>query len=154
MTKKIYIGNLPFETTEDRVRQLLAPYGAIESVAMIRDRDSGRFRGFCFVEMDEGAANKAIAGLKGKKVDGRKIKVNEARRSKNKRQSNGNKNNNRRSDDSIPLHERTARGGYGAHDEGGYPHSGGMRGRQEWKREKNRDGNNKFPHSGGSRFNR
>lgn len=155
MTKKIYIGNLPFQTTEDRVRQLLAPYGAVQSVAMITDRDTGRFRGFCFVEMDDAAANKAIAGLKGKKVGGRKIKVNEAHGSKKNRQNKGNQQQ-RGSDSSIPLHERTGRGGYGAHDNGGFPHSGsgGVRGRRQWQKDNDRKGNNEFPHSGGSRFNR
>lgn len=153
MTKKIYIGNLPFRTTEAQVRRLLDSYGTIHSVAMITDRETGKFRGFCFVEMDEAAADKAIAGLKGKKVDGRKIRVNEARRSKNNPQ-NRNNNKNRRDDASIPLHERTGRGGYGAHDNGGFPHSGGVRGRQR-QRNNERQGNNDFPHSGGgSRFDR
>lgn len=75
----MYVGNLPFETTEDEVRELFADYGEIESLAMITDRDSGRFRGFCFVEMENGAADAAIAALDGKDFGGRDMRVNEAR---------------------------------------------------------------------------
>jgi RNA recognition motif-containing protein len=75
----MYVGNLPFETTEDEVRQLFEEYGEIESVAMITDRDSGRFRGFCFVEMENSAADAAIAALDGKEFSGRDMRVNEAR---------------------------------------------------------------------------
>ena len=75
----MYVGNLPFETTEDEVRQLFEEYGEIESVAMITDRDSGRFRGFCFVEMDNAAASAAIAALDGQDFGGRDMRVNEAR---------------------------------------------------------------------------
>ncbi len=79
MSKKVYVGNLSFDATEDTVRELFAEYGNIESMAWITDRDTGRFRGFCFVEMDTAAATKAIAALDGKDVDGRNLKVNEAR---------------------------------------------------------------------------
>ncbi|KAA3661601.1 MAG: RNA-binding protein [Chloroflexi bacterium] len=79
MSKKVYVGNLSFNTTEDDVRELLSEYGNIESVAWITDRDTGRFRGFCFVEMDAAVANKVISGLDGKDIDGRNLKVNEAR---------------------------------------------------------------------------
>lgn len=58
---------------------MLTEYGKIESIAMINDRDSGNFRGFCFVEMEDSAANGAINGLNGKDVDGRELKVNEAK---------------------------------------------------------------------------
>ena len=79
MSKKIYVGNLSFDATEDSVRELLAEYGNIESVAWITDRDTGRFRGFCFVEMDSTGASKAISALDDKEIDGRNLKVNEAR---------------------------------------------------------------------------
>lgn len=79
MSKKMYVGNLSFDTTEAQVRDLFAPYGTVESVAMITDRDTGRFRGFCFVEMETSAANAAIAALDGKEVEGRSLRVNEAR---------------------------------------------------------------------------
>ena len=79
MSKKVYVGNLSFDATEDSVRELFAEYGNVESVAWITDRDTGRFRGFCFVEMDAAEATKAISALDGKDVDGRNLKVNEAR---------------------------------------------------------------------------
>jgi RNA recognition motif-containing protein len=79
LSKKVYVGNLSFSATEDSVRELFAEYGDVESVAWITDRDTGRFRGFCFVEMDASAATKAISALDGKEIDGRNLKVNEAR---------------------------------------------------------------------------
>ena len=79
MSKKVYVGNLSFDATEDSVRELFAEYGNVESVAWITDRDTGRFRGFCFVEMDSADANKAISALDGKEVEGRNLKVNEAK---------------------------------------------------------------------------
>ena len=79
MSKKVYVGNLSFDATEGSVRELFAEYGNVESVAWITDRDTGRFRGFCFVEMDAASAAKAISALDGKDVDGRNLKVNEAR---------------------------------------------------------------------------
>lgn len=79
MTKKIYVGNLSFSATEDQVRALFAEYGDIQSLSMINDRDTGRFRGFAFVEMEDSAANAAINALNGKDLDGRELTVNEAR---------------------------------------------------------------------------
>lgn len=79
MAKRIYVGNLPYEATEDQVRDLFADYGAVDSVVMINDRETGRFRGFCFVEMGNADADEAIRALDGAEVDGRPIKVNEAR---------------------------------------------------------------------------
>lgn len=79
MTKKLYVGNLSFNATEQQVQELFAEFGKVDSVAMITDRDSGRFRGFCFVEMEDSAANAAINALNGKLVDDRELKVNEAR---------------------------------------------------------------------------
>jgi len=79
LSKKIYVGNLSFSATEDQVRDLFAEYGDIQSLAMINDRDTGRFRGFAFVEMEESAANAAINALNGREVDGRELTVNEAR---------------------------------------------------------------------------
>ena len=79
LSKKIYVGNLSFEATEDEVRELFAQHGTVESVALINDRDTGRFRGFGFVEMDDVSANKAIKALDGVEVGGRALKVNEAR---------------------------------------------------------------------------
>ncbi|RKX24877.1 MAG: RNA-binding protein [Candidatus Zixiibacteriota bacterium] len=76
----IYIGNLSYETTEDDLRQAFESHGEVTSVNVITDRDSGRPRGFAFVEMpsnDEGTA--AIAGLNGQELNGRALNVNEAR---------------------------------------------------------------------------
>ena len=80
MGKRIYVGNLSYNTTEGALRTLFAQYGEIESVTMITDRDTGRPKGFAFVEMaSEQAAQAAISGLNGKSVDDREIKVNEAK---------------------------------------------------------------------------
>lgn len=79
MSKKIYVGNLSFNATEDQVREMFAEYGEVESVTMITDRDSGRFRGFGFVEMEDSAANAAIKALNETMFDGRSLRVNEAR---------------------------------------------------------------------------
>jgi cold-inducible RNA-binding protein len=76
----IFVGNLSFNTTEDSVRSLFAQYGNVERVSLMTDRDTGRARGFGFVEMSVGAeAEQAIAGLNGQDLDGRAINVNEAR---------------------------------------------------------------------------
>lgn len=79
MAKKVYVGNLSFTATEADVRDLFSEYGEVESVAWITDRETGRFRGFCFVEMAPSAADAAIAALDGAEVDGRNLRVNEAR---------------------------------------------------------------------------
>jgi cold-inducible RNA-binding protein len=75
---KIYVGNLPFSATEDSVRTLFAQYGTVESVALINDRETGRPRGFGFVEMSKTDAAKAIQSLNGQDMGGRPLKVNEA----------------------------------------------------------------------------
>lgn len=75
---KLFVGNLPFSATEESVRALFAPHGTIESLALINDRDTGRPRGFGFIEMSSGDASRAIQALNGQDVDGRAIKVNEA----------------------------------------------------------------------------
>lgn len=98
MSKKMYVGNLSFNTTEDEVRTLFAEFGSIESIAMISDRDSGNFRGFCFVEMEPSAANEAINALNGKEIEGRTLTVNEAR--PRAERSGGNRNNQGRFPDS------------------------------------------------------
>jgi len=79
LTKKVYVGNLSFNATEEQVQELFAEFGKVESLAMINDRDTGRFRGFCFVEMEDSAANAAINALNGRMVDDRDLRVNEAR---------------------------------------------------------------------------
>jgi cold-inducible RNA-binding protein len=80
MTQKVYVGNLSYNTTESTLRTLFAEYGEIESVNLITDRDTGRPKGFAFVEMStEQAAEAAIGGLNGKSVDDREIKVDKAK---------------------------------------------------------------------------
>ena len=77
--KKIYVGNLPFTTTEDKVRELFSPHGEIESIALITDQVTGRPRGFGFVEMSNEGADAAIKALDGQEVDGRNLRISEAR---------------------------------------------------------------------------
>jgi len=79
MSKKIYVGNLSYEATEEQVSEMFAQYGKVNSIAMITDRNSGRFRGFGFVEMEDSAANTAIKALNDTELDGRMLRVNEAR---------------------------------------------------------------------------
>jgi len=113
--KKLYVGNLPFDTDEEQVRELFSSYGEVRSVDMINDRDTGRFRGFCFVAMDNAEADAAATALNGYSFGGRPLKVNEAK----------------------PREERPggggggSRGGYGSGGGGGRPDnrgSGGGRG--------------------------
>ena len=75
---KLYVGNLPFTATEDSVRALFAPHGTVEKVALITDRDTGRPRGFGFIEMSNADASKAMQALNGQDFDGRALKINEA----------------------------------------------------------------------------
>ncbi len=75
---KLFVGNLPFSATEESVRALFAPHGTIESLALINDRDTGRPRGFGFIEMPSSDASKAMQALNGKDFEGRALKVNEA----------------------------------------------------------------------------
>ncbi len=96
MTKKIYVGNLSFQATEQQVTDLFSEFGNVESIAMINDRDSGRFRGFCFVEMEDAAALKAIGALDGQSVDDRELRVNEARPREDRGGNRGGGGGNRR----------------------------------------------------------
>src|SRR5690348_18498787 len=75
---KIYVGNLPFSATDAEVRELFAQHGTVESVSLITDRDTGRPRGFGFVEMSRADASRAIQNLNGKELGGRPLRVNEA----------------------------------------------------------------------------
>jgi len=74
--KKLYIGNLPFTATEDELRQLFGQHGTVHSVALINDRETGRPRGFGFVEMPKADAARAIQNLNGHQMEGRALKVN------------------------------------------------------------------------------
>jgi RNA recognition motif-containing protein len=133
LSKKVYVGNLSFDATEDDVRELFAEYGNVESVAWITDRDSGRFRGFCFVEMDAPGAAKAISALDGKEIEGRNLKVNEAQPREERSGGGGG----RRSGGGGGFN----RGGSGGGNRGGSGGSGG-----------NRGGGNRYPDSGGGRW--
>ena len=107
MNTKLYVGNLPYSVTESGLRELFAPAGEIASVAVITDRDTGRPRGFAFVEMaDAAGAQKAIATINGTTLDNRQLTVNEAR----------------------PQPARGGGGGYGGGG-GGYGGGGGGGGR-------------------------
>jgi RNA recognition motif-containing protein len=76
--KKIYVGNLPFSATESQVRDLFSKHGNVHSVALIMDRETGRPRGFGFVEIDDSGLAAALKALDGFEMDGRALKVNEA----------------------------------------------------------------------------
>jgi cold-inducible RNA-binding protein len=113
--KNIFVGNLSFNTNEDELRQVFEAYGQVDRVSIMTDRDTGRSRGFGFVEMANAEdAEKAIAALNGSQVGGRTINVNEAR----------------------PKTERSGGGGYGGGgggrdrgDRGGRGGGGGRRDR-------------------------
>lgn len=79
MSKRIYVGNLPFSSSQEDVTALFEAYGRVVSCALPTDRDTGRPRGFGFVEMDDGDAEKAIDALNGQTFQGRPLTVNEAR---------------------------------------------------------------------------
>lgn len=77
--KKIYVGNLPFTATDEQLRELFGAHGSVESVNVITDRETGRPRGFGFVEMAAADADTAISAINGTSFGGRSLNVNEAR---------------------------------------------------------------------------
>ena len=79
MSKRIYVGNLPFSATEDEVREKFSEFGAVESVNLINDRHTGQPRGFGFVETEDDGADKAIAALDSTDFGGRTLRVSVAR---------------------------------------------------------------------------
>ena len=80
MGKKLYVGNLSYEVTNAKLEELFTPFGAVRSAQVILDRDTGRSKGFGFVEMsDDNAARAAISALNDKEQDGRRLAVNEAK---------------------------------------------------------------------------
>ncbi|NIT04355.1 RNA-binding protein [Candidatus Saccharibacteria bacterium] len=80
MNKKLYVGNLPYSTTDDQLKELFSEAGTVESAVVITDKQSGRSKGFGFVEMStEDEAKKAVESLDGREVEGRNLKVAEAR---------------------------------------------------------------------------
>ena len=104
MGKKLYVGNLSYSVSDDSLQQHFSEFGGISSAKVMMDRDSGRSKGFGFVEMSSDAeAQAAIRGMNGKSIDGRDMVVNEAR----------------------PMEPRTGGGGGGGRREGGYGGGGG-----------------------------
>jgi cold-inducible RNA-binding protein len=103
---RIFVGNVAFTTTEDELRRLFSGYGSVERVQMITDRETGRSRGYAFVEMPNAAqAQAAIAGINGTPLGGRTLTVNEAHREGEQRRPRG--DGSRR-----PREERRPQGGY------------------------------------------
>ena len=102
MAKKLYVGNLPFQTTSDDLVQAFSQYGTVLGAQIVADRETGRSRGFAFVEMHDGA-DEAIAALNGAQLSGRTLTVNEAK----------------------PREERPRAGGGGGYGGGGSSRSGG-----------------------------
>jgi RNA recognition motif-containing protein len=108
--KKIFVGNLDFGATESGIRSLFEPYGSVDEVSLVTDRETGRSRGFAFVTMNDSAeAERAISALNGAQLDGRSLNINEAR----------------------PKTEGGGRSGGGFRREGGGSRGGGG-GRQRW----------------------
>jgi cold-inducible RNA-binding protein len=90
MSKKIYVGNLSFDTNDEQLNQIFTPFGAVSSARVIKDKYTDRSRGFGFVEMDNSEeADKAIAALNGKNVDGRDLNINEAKPREDKPRGSG-----------------------------------------------------------------
>ena len=83
--KKLYVGNLPYSVDDSKLAEMFSEFGEVSSATVISDRDSGRSKGFGFVEMDDAAADAAMAAMDGKETDGRALKVNEARPREEKR---------------------------------------------------------------------
>lgn len=78
MAKKLYVGNLPFSATEEELRELFGRHGTVERVSVITDRETGRPRGFAFIEMDPKGADDAMRALDGSQLGGRALRVSEA----------------------------------------------------------------------------
>ena len=85
----IYVGNLPFSATEQDVRALFEAHGTVESVKLINDRETGRPRGFGFVDMPQDAAQAAIQAINGHDLNGRPLRVNEAQERPQRQRTNG-----------------------------------------------------------------
>jgi cold-inducible RNA-binding protein len=112
--KNIFVGNLDFAATESGIRSLFEPYGTVDQVNLVTDRDTGRSRGFAFVTMNDSAeADRAISALNGAQLDGRSLNINEARPKSDSGRSGGG-------------------GGGGFRRDGGGSRGGGGGGRQRW----------------------
>jgi cold-inducible RNA-binding protein len=88
MSKNLYVGNLPFTTTDEDLREAFSAYGTVARAQVISDRETGRSRGFGFVEMESGG-DAAIEGMNGKELNGRALTVNEARPRENRSRGGG-----------------------------------------------------------------
>ncbi len=75
---KLYVGNLPWSTTDSALNEMFGAYGTVESAIIVTDRESGRSRGFGFVEMDQASGRRAMQELNGREIESRALKVNEA----------------------------------------------------------------------------
>ena len=96
MAKKVYVGNLSFDTTQDGLRELFEAHGQVATIDVIADRDTGRPRGFAFVEMTtEEGANAAMGALNGQEVDGRALKVAQAKPRESRSADRGRRDNRR-----------------------------------------------------------
>jgi RNA recognition motif-containing protein len=112
---RIYVGNLSFKTTEDALRDAFAQFGEVTNATVISDRETGRSRGFGFIEMeDQAQANAAIEAMNGQELDGRTLTVNEARPREERPRSGG------------------GGGGGGGRGRGGFGGGGGGRDRDSW----------------------
>ena len=78
MSKRLYVGNLPFSTREEELRELFAAHGSVGSVRIVTDRETGRSRGFAFVELDDAGAEAAVRALDGHALRGRPLRVNQS----------------------------------------------------------------------------
>jgi RNA recognition motif-containing protein len=134
---RIYVGNLPYTADEEAVRALFSQHGTVDAVRLINDRETGRFRGFCFVEMPDSDAQTAIARLNGHDMEGRQLRVNEAR----EREGGGGGGGGR------------GRGGYGGGGGGGgYGGGGGREGGGGYGGGGGRDGGGGGRGRGGPRY--
>lgn len=108
--KKIYVGNFPYEITEAQLQEMFEQHGTVHSLDLIKDRETGRSRGFAFIEMDEQEAQAAIAALDGVELGGRTLRVNEAK----PRESSGRRRGSQRR--GSGRQRREPRGGERDHD--------------------------------------
>jgi RNA recognition motif-containing protein len=123
MSKKLYVGNLSFQTTSHDLQELFGQAGTVESAQIIEDRDTGQSKGFAFVEMSsEAEAASAIDQFNGKEVGGRMLKVNEARPRENRSGGGGGRN----------FGGGNRGGGYGGNRGGGGGNHGGRRSEPRW----------------------
>jgi len=89
MNKTLYVGNLPFDVTEEQIQELFSQHGEVQVVRMINDRETGRYRGFSFVEMEASGATAAMSALDGTQFGGRTLRVNEAQQRERPAQEEG-----------------------------------------------------------------